>query len=281
MRRSGRLIAGACLLLGACSPSIPARFTGKEKPRIAGVEQIEVFHGQHPPDGFEVFGVATTSCDTYNGATGVFESKCSEDVLIDVLKARAAEAGGGALVEPSCHERVLEKTLERVDTQTGGNNPTVPGRTPAPTTGGKINKRARLECQASVARPVNGVMPKNPLPGPPPARGSEESGAASGKKDSVHIGDVDVAIHAERDAAAPVREPRAVAELGEMDHAPEGYPRLGAVTAECQSACSSGAARRALKHAAAKLGAIAVAESSCEPIADRWRCQGVAVGDAK
>jgi hypothetical protein len=275
MRRPAMLIAAASLVAGACSPAIPARFSGKEQPRIVAADQVEVFEGRDAPDGFKVFGVTTTSCDTYNGATGLFEAKCSQDALMDALKARAAEAGGGMLVEPTCAERTLEKSLERVDARGGANSPSVPGTMPAPTTGGKINRRVRLECQASVARPISGVMPKV-LPPPRPTASSAPSDS-----ERVRIGDVDVTIHAERDAAAPPQEPRPVEELGDMDHAPDGYPRIGKVSAECQSGCSIGAARRALKHAAAKLGAIAVVESSCEPLSDRWRCQAVAVGEGK
>ncbi len=243
--------AFALVLVAGCSAQNIARFTGKAEPRLASAAELEVFQGHDIPHGYKVIGVVTTTCDTYNGASGLFEARCNDETLLDQAKKKAAEVGGSALIEPSCSDHLVERILERKD---GG--------------GAVQNKRSRLTCQASVGRPLSGVIA--PKVEPPPAPSGE----------SVTISGAEVVFHGEPEAGSPLHEPRPIEEVGELERVPEGYPRLGRVTAECRQSCSSSTARRGLKHAAAKLGAIGVAESSCEPAGERWKCQGIAIGDA-
>lgn len=211
--------------------------------------EIEVFQGHAVPEGDEVAGVVTASCDTYNDASGLLAPSCHQESLGDALKTRAAEAGGTALLEPRCDKRVLEQTLERLERG-----------------GAQQNRRMRLRCQASVLRPKSGAALVR-------AAAAE---AALGER--VGIEGVDVEIRAERERGVPAREPRPLDGVGEVERIPSGYTRLGRVSSVCQGDCASSTARRGLKHAAAKLGAVAIAEANCEPIGHRWHCQAVAVG---
>src|SRR6185295_4179054 len=127
----------------------------------------------------------------------------------------------------------MEQQMERTDRGAVG-LPNSPGRWSqggsgtgtVATTGAKLIKRVRLECQASVARPKSGVMPAHVAPPPAPAPG-----------ESVRIGDVDVAIKTHADGSAGPE--RKIDEVGELDHMPQGSARVGDVTAECRTACSS------------------------------------------
>jgi hypothetical protein len=158
--------------------------------------------------------------------------------------------GGSALLDLRCERRVLDTEVVRTDRG-----------------GAKVDEHARIRCQATVARHTSEP------PSAPVARPS-----AQGEGERVRVGEVEVTI---RFIAAADRavEPRAPEQVGDLAHLPHNAIRLGEVSAAC-SACASSTARRGLKHAAARLGAVAITESNCEPDGDGWRCQAVAIGDA-
>ena len=240
------------ILLAGCSTQSYARFTGKVEPPLATAAELQVFQGSDIPEGYKIIGVVTASCETYNGASGLFAAQCTDETMLAEARKKAAEVGGAALIEPRCSDQLMMREIQRVD---GG--------------GAKQNRRVRLQCQVSVGRPLNGQKPPRVEPAPSALAG-----------DRVHISDADVTFRGEPEAGSPLHEARPVEDVGEIDSAPASYPHLGRVVAECLQSCSSSTARRGLKHAAAKLGAIAIADSSCEPIGDRWRCQATAIGDA-
>ena len=62
---------------------------------------------------------------------------------------------------------------------------------------------------------------------------------------------------------------------------PEGHRALGRVKAQCLRGCARSTARKGLKMAAAKAGAIAIAAMSCELSGETWACRGTAVDPIK
>jgi hypothetical protein len=223
------------------------RFIGKELPHAARPHQIEVVLGQRTPEGHDVTGVITARCETYNGASGLFEASCNEESMLTAAKRRAAEAGGTALMDPRCENRLLEQSVERLEQG-----------------GAKSHRRVELKCHATVLRRQPGAPPLRPI----------ADRSSTGER--TRIEHVWVTIHAKAEGSItrPVVEVDAVAEA---ERIAAGQTRVGVVSAVCEADCSSSISRRGLKHAAAKLGATAIVEVRCEPVGDRWACQGVAI----
>ncbi len=242
-----------CLL--ACGPSGRARFVGNERPSIASPEAVEVHSAAEVPTGFTVLGVVTATCETYDDASGLLERPCSEEGLLLDARAKASEVGGMLLVEPHCENQVIERSLEQV--KNGG---------------AKGHTRRRLQCRASVAL-AESTDPRQPVL----ARKTQASPTHG--RAHITVGGMSLTVWRIAWSGQAARAPRTTDDVTELERTPSGSVPLGQVWSECESSCSSAVARRGLKHAAAEAGAFALAEASCEPLGDRWRCNGTAVGE--
>jgi hypothetical protein len=263
LRRLGRALAlaaamgggGALALAIGCSSTVEAYFTGTPKPVLVTAEEIEQL-GAEVPRGFETIGVVTAACETLNGAAGVFEAPCAADGLTGLLRGKAAESGATAIADLSCRKEQLSSETESVD---GG--------------GVTTTTRDRLTCQATAVRGKRGaghlaVVPRSQAPTPQRGR-------------RVVVGDASVYVAFAPSSSYTERPPRPEGEVGELADPPAGYAQLGTASSVCADACSPSQARRALIAEAARVGATAVASVTCElDGADRWRCEGQAIGDA-
>ncbi len=240
------------LICAGCS-SGNVHYTGSEHPIVAGAGDIEML-GRDVPPGHDVIGVATGQCETLDGASGLLERPCNEASLVAQIREHAASVGGTGIVDEQCSAGRSRREVTNVD---GG--------------GVETSVRAGLTCRATVVRRVGGASAHRPAP---------DAGAAAprpaGATRRVTIGDAPVEVAFDGTPATP-READAV---GEMDAFPAGYLKLGRVMAECVTGCPRSTARRALRHEAARIGAIAVAAIDCALVGERWRCEADAVGDA-
>jgi hypothetical protein len=248
--------AVAALLAGAgCDGGAPSiRYTGKSYPRIvADVEHVETYGGTDPPEGYFTIGVATGACTAVNGSGGLLAGPCNVPAMVEEVRRKAAEVGGSALVELRCKEDLTDRVLERRD---GG--------------GVETTLRTLVACVATVVRRKDGRPPVGPAPRAP-AR------ATAARVERLEIGGepVEVAI-AGGAVAAPVE--RVPDEVGEVASA-RGLSTIAELTAECQRGCARSVAWRALRTAAGKLGAPAIAEVDCGMIGERWRCRAKAVDE--
>jgi hypothetical protein len=239
----------ALLALAACSSGTAVRYTGKElAPAVAG-DAVSVFSGAEA-DGYEILGVVTARCETLNGSSGLFDTPCSEEALVAACRARAAEAGGTAIAEPSC--RQVETSRETTQQDAG----TV-----------TTDVREALTCQATVLRARAGAVAV-----------LRTAAVARGRK--IDVDGSAIVVDFAADANAPPHAARRLEDVGEMNAFPAGYAKLGRVSAECPAGCSPSAARRALRIEAARAGALAVAEAECDALGEGWRCTALAVGEA-
>lgn len=240
--------------LAACSSSgATVSYTGREHPRAVATEQIESHAGGEPLPGYRVIGVVTARCTLLEGASGVFESPCTQEAMLGLARERASIVGGHALVDSECRERLIDKMLENVD-------------------GGSVETTTRTEivCQATVARRERGApAPARRKPSPSPLRATEH----------IDVGGTRVGVSFERAPAAPSSKPRDERDVGELAAFPADHPRLGDVIAECASDCARSTAFRAVRKKAAQVGALSIAELRCEPIGQRWRCRAALVGE--
>lgn len=246
--------AGGALAVSGCTSSADVAFTGTEHPAVA-VEDVDTFGDQAPP-GFAVTGVVTAVCETMNGASGVFESSCTEAELLAMARRKAAASGGHALADVDCRNEQLERSYENVD---GG--------------GVKVTTRERLTCRATVVRWTKG--PRAPRQ---PAAGTTSATAQSAGH-RVLVGDIPVdVVSTPRGLASGAARP--VAEVLELDREPEGFVMLGKLSATCAVSCAPRHARAALREEAARRGASAIAAPVCEVIgAERWQCEAALVGE--
>jgi hypothetical protein len=244
----------------ACVSYGRTHFVGNERPRLTDAAGVELHRSANLPPGYTVVGVVTTTCETYDGASGLFERPCTEESLLEEAKGKAASVGGSLLVEPTCESDVMERSIERLK---GG--------------GAKGHLRLRLRCRATVVRPESGALP------PPKTIATSEArvrGPGHGGE-QVTIANIPVTLGYSAAPDAPRLGARSVEAVVEFATAPDGSVPVGPVSSECEAACSSAVARRGLKQAAANVGAYAVTSVNCEPLGERWRCEGQAFSDRR
>lgn len=253
-----RIMRALLPFLVACASTGRTRYVGREAPYLRAPEAVEIQASTELPAGYTVLGVVTAACETYDDASGLLERPCTQEELLTGARTKASEVGGSLLVEPLCERRVVERSIERI--KNGG---------------AKGHERIRLDCRASVARPPgeNGSVVPN-LARTPVSQALRPSVR-------VTVGTTELLIGLAPSTESATREPRAVDEVTELERPPVGSVKLGTVWSECQVSCSSAVARRALKQAAAEAGAFVLSGATCEPVGDRWRCQGTAMGEPK
>jgi hypothetical protein len=106
-------LLGVLLSLLACRRGPYLRYVGKTHPASRTAEQLEVYAGREPPDGYRILGVVTARCETYDDTAGLLSTPCDEDTLTSALRARAAGVGAIALLDVRCESRRLRSELER------------------------------------------------------------------------------------------------------------------------------------------------------------------------
>lgn len=255
MRRSALLLL-AFAVTGCASSRVT--FVGRTRTPTTEAHAVQVHASSQPPSGYEVIGVTTAVCETYDGAAGLTERACSEEELTREAGAKAAEVGGALLVEPACMRVVLEQTVERLK---GG--------------GAKPHVRERLECRYSVAGHTNAAA------GSPLNVASTAEPTREGPRElEVNVAGKAVAVRIAATRTGPVPHELGPDDVGELARVPENAIRYGRIASECRDDCASAVARRGLKAGAAKLGATVLVDVHCEPIAERWACTGDAYGDS-
>jgi hypothetical protein len=242
------VLAGAGAVgISACQSATQVSYTGRELARTATSEQVALLAGRTPPDGYSILGVVTARCSTLDGATGLLEDPCSEEILTKRARERAAEAGATALLDLSCRRVETERVSERSDA-------------------GVVITRVRqnLTCQATALR-HEGRRPEIAV-GQPGGR-------------TLTIAGVAIEMAFEPAAAPHEREPsaRAVEEVAELERSPADHPPLGHVTASCLAGCARNSVWLAIRSEAARLGAVAFAELTCDLDDDRWSCRALLV----
>lgn len=213
-----------------------------------------------PPSGHEVLGVITTQCTALDGATGLMEAPCTEDSMAGLAREKAAERGGTALFSLVCGTDDSDRFVSRQQTGTG----TQPGRTPSQTST-TTTIRTITTCRATVLRSEDARQP------------IAVASVSVAPGEQVVMSGQAVAIDWTPSSATDLRS-RDPAEVGELEAFPAGYLRLGELTARCTAPCARSVVSRALKHAAAKRGALSLAESECSLDDERWSCHAAVVG---
>ena len=250
----------------SCQPSATVRYNGRERPPIVSDgAAVRVIAGRvEPPEGHEVLGVITTQCTALDGATGLNEAPCTEESMAQLARDRAAERGATALFELVCGTDESDRFIS--GTQQPGSG------APASQTQSQITNTTTIRtittCRATVLRSKDG-KPTAPVATTEPAPG--EQVVVSGQAIAIAWTPEDAA------ADLPARD---ASEVGEMQAFPAGYRRLGVMTGRCLAACARSLVPRGLKQAAARRGALALADLDCQLEGERWHCRAAVVGPA-
>ncbi len=248
---------GLAAILCSCSAGGRTSFVGTPREPVADGSAILVHTLAEAPSGHDVLGVVTATCDTYDGASGLAEAPCDEATLLADARLEAARRGGTLLVDPSCEQRVIERTLEQLK---GG--------------GARAHVRMRLRCRATVARGGTARV------GAAQRRTAPSTAATTNVlEEEFTVANSRLRLRTSPRTDVPKRSPLETDATAELADAPPSAPLLGHVVAECLAPCASAVARRGAKTAAARLGATYLVKVSCDVIADRWRCEGDAHGE--
>jgi len=213
----------------ACSNTPSASFSGPRFPPASTMSNLD--QRTYVPHDHRPIGTVTASCEH----EGNQDDRCSELVLLRVMRQRAASAGGTAFVKPSCEYRTVS-----------------PGR-------------RGIACTATVARR------RSLLRSPP---GGVDASAPQQRRWEILVDGTKIEVTARprpgvTPTPRPVTEIRRQWEPGRPEHA------LGSLRGRCLQPCPRSAAIQGLKHGAAWLGAGTVTAVRCvQTSAGRWTCTG-------
>lgn len=250
-----KLPSSACasallLVIGCGGPPHPARFSGSADNPTRGA--AEVTETDRRPAGYEILGQVFSSCKSVSfvrriDGAWLKDVVCSEGLLTEALRAKAASVGGQVLVGRRCTSRE-----EREDGERG------------------VARR----CRAQVARAENGSAD--------PARAKFGRSVLSPDEEElfqslppVDAWRVEVSVVPAK-TTWQVRPPRRLDRVGDLPDIPPSQVRFGDVVAQCHGVCAHAGLRQAVRAAAGRVGADDVVGVACIEGGEGSLCTGQA-----
>jgi hypothetical protein len=243
--RARRLAIPILLTLVACSggPRAAAVFSGSAEPARSQPDEIRELSAL--PVGYESLGTLTSSCRLTPEGGEIHDAwlsdvQCSEELLAQALRERAAEVGGELLIGRHCASRIQRRELGELD----------------------------VHCRAVVGRPTEEELGRRPPDRVRPAPGESVSATERFR----------IRVDVTRAAGAPRRRPRRGDEMSEVATLPVSHVQIADVEAQCDQGCTERGVHGGLLEVAARIGATALVDARCVRRGTGFACLGTAAG---
>jgi hypothetical protein len=244
-----------------------ARFTGHlGRVSLGGVPVRDV--AVRPP-GYETLGSVVATCRVDEGVVAIDDGwlsdvDCSDRLLTDAIRAKAAAVGGAVLVGRTCtagaepRGELLGSTLH-----------TCSAKVAAPALTAGLRDAGRRDPAALRAAPGDASDAD-------PASARDRPWAAEVSYPNVEDAWRVAIRFAPADPGAEPHRSRPADRVAELSIAPVGRVVVGDIVARCRGRCDRGAVRYAVRATAARVGATDVVGIACVRGRSGWLCTGQA-----